>query len=79
MQRSTPNEYQRRDNNTIIVDGEEHPIIVPSGEQTGVKFDGPFELPSGRFFRFPRSKGDYRYLLLLTNRLDWHTYQILKT
>ena len=30
-------------------------------------------------FRFPSSKGDYRYLLLLTNRLDWHPYQILKT
>lgn len=40
------------DNNTIVVDGEEHPINVPSGEQTGVKFDGPFELPNGRFFRF---------------------------
>jgi hypothetical protein len=29
--------------------------------------------------RFKKKKGGYRYLLLLTNRLDWHAFQVLKT
>ena len=37
--------------NTIVVDGEEFPIIIPSGEQTGVKLDGPFNIPKGKLFK----------------------------
>lgn len=36
--------------NTIVVDGEEYPIIIPSGEQTGVKLSGTFTIPPGKFF-----------------------------
>lgn len=37
--------------NTIVVDGEEFPIIIASGEQTGVKLDGPFNIPKGKLFK----------------------------
>jgi len=37
--------------NTIVVDGQTHPITIPSGSQTGVKFRGPFFLEAGKFFR----------------------------
>jgi hypothetical protein len=37
--------------NTITVDGETFPIIIPSGQQTGVKLNGPFELIAGKLFK----------------------------
>lgn len=39
------------DENTIVVDGETHPITIPSASQTGVKFRGPFYLAPGKLFR----------------------------
>lgn len=39
------------ENNTIVVDGVSQPITIPSGQQTGVKITGPFELQPGKLFR----------------------------
>ena len=36
--------------NTIVVDGESFPIKTPSGQQSGVKLDGPFTIPDGKLF-----------------------------
>jgi len=38
-------------NSTIKVDGELHPIKVPSGSQSGLKLKGPFVIPQGKLFR----------------------------
>lgn len=35
------------EDNTIVVDGEEHPLKIPSGQQTGIKLDGTFTLHGG--------------------------------
>jgi hypothetical protein len=32
---------------TVVVDGVEHPLVVPSGMQSGIKVQGPFTVPSG--------------------------------
>jgi len=40
-----------KDNSTIKVDGEVHPIKIPSGSQSGLKLKGPFEIPKGKLFR----------------------------
>ncbi|MCL2441956.1 MAG: DUF4382 domain-containing protein [Treponema sp.] len=37
-------------NSTINVSGETHPIRVPSGESSGLKLKGPFEIPRGKLF-----------------------------
>jgi hypothetical protein len=37
--------------NTITVDGETFPINISSGQQTGVKLNGPFDLPAGKLFK----------------------------
>ena len=34
---------------TIVVDGVEHPLVVPSGLQSGLKLNGPFTVPAGGF------------------------------
>lgn len=39
-----------KDDSTIVVDGEEFSIKIPSGEQSGVKLNGEFDI-SGKFFR----------------------------
>ncbi|MCL2139999.1 MAG: DUF4382 domain-containing protein [Treponema sp.] len=39
------------DDSTIQVDGEIFPIKIPSGEQSGLKLKGPFEIPRGKLFR----------------------------
>jgi hypothetical protein len=39
------------DNSTIQVDGEVFSIKTPSGEQSGLKLKGPFEIPAGKLFR----------------------------
>ncbi len=39
-----------RDENTITVNGETHPIKIPSGGQSGLKLKGPFEIPKGKLF-----------------------------
>ncbi len=39
-----------KDENTITVNGETHPIRIPSGEQSGLKLKGPFEIPKGKLF-----------------------------
>jgi len=36
--------------NTIIVNGETHPIKIPSGEQSGLKLKGIFTIPKGKLF-----------------------------
>jgi len=36
--------------NTITVNGETHPIKIPSGEQSGLKLKGPFTIPKGKLF-----------------------------
>lgn len=41
-----------KEENTITVDGETFPIICPSGEQTGLKLEGPFIIPPGKLFSF---------------------------
>ncbi len=40
------------DSNTTITftDGTRQPLIVPSGEQTGIKIDGIFSIPSGKLY-----------------------------
>ncbi|MDR2964421.1 MAG: DUF4382 domain-containing protein [Treponema sp.] len=38
------------DENTITVNGEMHPIKIPSGEQSGLKLKGPFIIPNGKLF-----------------------------
>ena len=38
-------------NSTIKVDGEIFPIKIPSGQQSGVKLDGPFTIPEGKLFK----------------------------
>lgn len=40
-----------KDNSTIKVDGEIFEIKIPSGEQSGLKLDGPFNIVSGKLFR----------------------------
>jgi hypothetical protein len=40
-----------KDNSTIKVDGEVHPIKIPSGSQSGLKLKGPFVIPRGKLFR----------------------------
>jgi hypothetical protein len=50
-----PGTYQElrlilRDENTITVNGEIHPIRIPSGEQSGLKLKGPFIIPNGKLF-----------------------------
>jgi len=37
-------------NSTIQVAGETYPIRVPSGEQSGLKLKGPFDIPRGKLF-----------------------------
>ncbi len=39
-----------KDENTITVNGETHPIKIPSGEQSGLKLKGPFTIPKGKLF-----------------------------
>jgi hypothetical protein len=38
-------------NNTIVIDNETFPITIPSGQQSGVKIVGPFNIPSGKLFK----------------------------
>jgi hypothetical protein len=38
------------DENSITINGETHPIRIPSGEQSGLKLKGPFEIPKGKLF-----------------------------
>jgi hypothetical protein len=33
------------DGSTVVIDGAEHPLVVPSGQQTGVKLVGGFDVP----------------------------------
>jgi len=40
-----------KDDSTIKVDGETHPIKIPSGSQSGLKLKGPFVIPQGKLFR----------------------------
>jgi len=40
-----------KDDSTIVVDGETHPIKIPSGSQSGLKLKGPFVIPKGKLFR----------------------------
>jgi len=40
-----------KDDSTIKVDGEEYPIKIPSGSQSGLKLKGPFVIPKGKLFR----------------------------
>ncbi|MBP7552798.1 MAG: DUF4382 domain-containing protein [Spirochaetes bacterium] len=39
-------------NNKIIVGNEEFELKIPSGEQSGLKFDGSFNLQNGKLFEF---------------------------
>ncbi len=39
-----------KDENTITVNGETHPIKIPSGGQSGLKLKGPFAIPKGKLF-----------------------------
>ena len=39
-----------KEENTIRIAGETHSIKIPSGEQSGLKLKGPFEIPRGRLF-----------------------------
>ncbi len=52
----SPGEYSQlrlvlKDNSTIKVDGEVFDIKIPSGEQSGLKLNGPFNIVSGKLFR----------------------------
>ncbi len=38
------------DENTITINGETYPIRIPSGEQSGLKLKGPFEIFNGKLF-----------------------------
>ncbi|MCL2127793.1 MAG: DUF4382 domain-containing protein, partial [Treponema sp.] len=39
------------DDCTIQADGELHHIKIPSGEESGLKLKGPFNIPAGKLFR----------------------------
>lgn len=39
-----------KEENTIVINGETHPIKIPSGQQSGLKLKGPFEIPKGKLF-----------------------------
>jgi len=52
----SPGEYSQlrlvlKDNSSIKVDGEVFDIKIPSGEQSGLKLNGPFNIVSGKLFR----------------------------
>jgi len=52
----SPGEYSQlrlvlKDNSTIKVDGEVFDIKIPSGEQSGLKLNGTFNIVSGKLFR----------------------------
>lgn len=36
------------EDNYVVADGERHPLKIPSGQQTGIKLDGPFTVETGQ-------------------------------
>ena len=51
---------------------------VSYAEQIATIIDKPYKLKLV-LCRFPSRTKDFRYLLLLTNRLDWHAFRVLRT